>query len=182
MLRSGLSTKPNPQVTSSLIGLGGNVGDVVRSMQNAINAIENRQDCAIVAVSNIYRTPPWGITEQDWFFNACAEVLTDLAPGALLDLLLTIELAQGRVRDQRWGPRTLDLDVIAYGDETIASERLTVPHPRMGERPFVIFPLMDICPNRQIGGKLVKNYAAELDRGGIKLADEKLEFGAISSN
>ena len=182
MSRFGLSTKLDQAGISSLIGLGGNVGDVIGSMQRAINAIEIRQDCQILAVSRVYRTAPWGKTDQDWFFNACANVQTILAPEALLDLLLTIELAQGRVRDQRWGPRTLDLDIIAYGDESIESERLTVPHPRMGERAFVIFPLLDICPDRQIGGKSVKNYAAGLDRGGIKEAGETLEFGAISSN
>lgn len=179
MSRSGLSTKPDREPISSLIGLGGNVGDVVGSMQHAINAIDNRQDCSVLAVSKVYRTPPWGITDQDWFFNACAEVQTSLAPEALLDLLLTIELAQGRVRDQRWGPRTLDLDIIAYGDEAIETERLTIPHPRMGERAFVVIPLMDISPDRLIGGKSVRKYAASLDDGGIKPTDKKFKLGAI---
>lgn len=177
-----MSTKPDASEVSALIGLGGNVGDVVGSMQRAINAIEIRQDCSVSAVSKVYQTPPWGITDQDWFYNACAEVQTSLSPGALLDLLLTIELAQGRVRDQRWGPRTLDLDIIAFGDEKIETERLTIPHPRMGERAFVILPLMDICPDRIIGGKSVKNYAAGLDRSGIKEAEDVLEFSATSSN
>ncbi len=175
-------TKPDEPEISSLIGLGGNVGDVVGSMQRAINAIEIRRDCRISAVSKIYKTPPRGITDQDWFFNACAEVQTSLAPSALLDLLLTIERAQGRVRDQRWVPRTLDLDILAYGDEKIETDRLTIPHPRMGERAFVIFPLMDICPDRIIGGASVKNYAARLDRSGIKEAEDLLEFGVISSS
>lgn len=174
-----MSTKPDLHLTSSLIGLGGNVGDVVGSMQRAINAIEIRRDCKVIAVSRIYRTPPWGITEQDWFYNACAEVQTSLEPEALLDLLLTIELAQGRVRDQRWGPRTLDLDIIAYGDETIETERLSIPHPRMGERAFVVLPLMDICPERLISGRTVRNYAAGMDRGGIKETEEILEFSSI---
>ncbi|MEM9575109.1 MAG: 2-amino-4-hydroxy-6-hydroxymethyldihydropteridine diphosphokinase, partial [Pseudomonadota bacterium] len=129
--------------------------------------------------SRIYRTPPWGITEQDWFYNACAEVETSLEAEALLDLLLTIELAQGRVRDQRWGPRTLDLDIIAYGDATIETERLSIPHPRLGERAFVVLPLMDICPERVISGKTVSDYAAGMDRGGIKETEEMLEIGAI---
>lgn len=177
-----MSTKPDPSGISSLIGLGGNVGDVVGAMQRAINAIEVRQDCKIVAVSKIYRTPPWGIKDQDWFYNACAEVQTSLRPEALLDLLLTIELAQGRVRDQRWGPRTLDLDIIAYGDATIETERLTVPHPRMHERAFVILPLLDICPDRFIGGRSVRAYAADMDRSGINVTDEALEIGVISSS
>ncbi|MEM8541466.1 MAG: 2-amino-4-hydroxy-6-hydroxymethyldihydropteridine diphosphokinase [Pseudomonadota bacterium] len=174
-----MSTKPNLPFTSSLIGLGGNVGDVVASMQRAINAIEIRRDCRVVAISRIYRTPPWGITEQDWFYNACAEVETSLEAEALLDLLLTIELAQGRVRDQRWGPRTLDLDIIAYGDAIIETERLSIPHPRMDERAFVVLPLMDICPERVISGKTVSDYAAGMDRGDIKETEETLKFGAI---
>lgn len=171
-----MSTKPDQQNNSALIGLGGNVGDVVQSMQRAINAIHNRQDCKVLAISKVYRTAPWGNTEQAWFYNACAEVETELEPEALLDLLLTIEIAQGRIREERWGPRTLDLDIISYGDLAIETERLTLPHPRMGERAFVVVPLLDICPDRLVGGKTIKEYAAEQEHDGIELADVTLSL------
>ncbi len=167
MLRFVLSTRPELEQTSALIGLGGNVGDVVRSMQRAINAIQTRSDCEVKAVSKVYRTPPWGITEQDWFFNACAEVMTTLAPEPLLDLLLTIETAQGRVREQRWGPRTLDLDIIAFGQETVETDRLTIPHPHLAERAFVLIPLLDISPDRVVGDQTIHELAAAIDGGGI---------------
>ena len=167
MSRFALSIKPDLNQTSALVGLGGNVGNVVRSMQRAINAIQTRSDCEVTAISKVYRTPPWGITEQEWFFNACAEILTTLEPEPLLDLLLTIETAQGRIREQRWGPRTLDLDIIAFGQAKVKTDRLTIPHPHLAERAFVLIPLMDICPDRVVGDRSIKVHAADIEHGGI---------------
>ncbi len=177
-----MSTKPDDAVHSVLIGLGGNVGDVVQAMQRALNAIHSNLNCEVRSVSKVYRTPPWGITEQAWFFNACAEVATTLEPDQILDLLLTIEIAQGRVRDERWGPRTLDLDIIAYDDLRLSTDRLTLPHPRLTERAFVLVPLMDICPDREIDGVRIKDYAANLETGDVQLTDKVLKIGVISSN
>lgn len=168
-----MSIKPERPV-SALIGLGGNVGDVVETMQRALDTISGHDLCEVAAVSRVYKTPPWGVTDQAWFFNACAEIITSLGPEAFLDLLLKIEISEGRVREKRWGPRTLDLDIIAYGDAEIDSDRLTVPHPRMTERAFVIVPLMDIAPERTIGGSLVSEYVAVLDGSDIEQSEKKL--------
>ncbi len=138
-----MSEARRPAVQAAL-GLGGNLGDPVAAMARALQALEARDDTVVTAVSRLYRTPPWGKTDQDWFFNACAAVETTLAPEALLDVGLAIERSMKRERLERWGPRTIDIDVLLWGDETIAGERLTVPHPRMTERAFVLMPLADI--------------------------------------
>jgi 2-amino-4-hydroxy-6-hydroxymethyldihydropteridine diphosphokinase len=169
-----LSISPDRAETSALIGLGGNVGDVCASMQFAIDALQTHSQCRVTKISKIYKTPPWGVTDQDWFFNACAEIKTSLMPEALLDQLLAVERLRGRVRDVRWGPRTLDLDLLVYGDTTVATERLTVPHPRMAERSFVIVPLMDIAADRTVLGRTIADYAKELDLAGIEVAAQEL--------
>lgn len=96
------------------LGLGGNLGDPRKAMAEALRALDAREDCVVEAVSRLYRTPPWGKTDQAWFFNACAQVKTTLKPEALLDTCLDIERLMKRVRDERWGPRTLDIDVLTY--------------------------------------------------------------------
>jgi len=106
-----------------------------------------------VARSRFYRTPPWGHVEQPDFVNAAIAVDTSLPALALLDALLATERAFGRVRDgERWGPRTIDLDLLAYGDDVIDDERLTVPHPRIAERAFVLLPLADIAADAVLPG------------------------------
>jgi 2-amino-4-hydroxy-6-hydroxymethyldihydropteridine diphosphokinase len=107
----------------------------------------------VVTRSRFYRTPPWGPVEQPDFVNAAIAVETSLEPHVLLDTLLSIERAFGRVRDgERWGPRTLDLDLLAYGERTIDDERLTLPHPRLAERAFVLLPLADVAPEAFVPG------------------------------
>ena len=117
--------------------------------------------------SAIYRTPPWGKTDQPDFLNMAAEIETDLSAHELLDLCLTIERASGRVREERWGPRTIDLDMIAYGDDVIADERLTVPHPHAHERAFVLAPMADLAPDLMIAGKSVRDWLALVDTSGM---------------
>jgi 2-amino-4-hydroxy-6-hydroxymethyldihydropteridine diphosphokinase len=121
----------------------------------------------VTAESPIYRTPPWGKTDQPDFLNMAAEVETSLSAHKLLDLCLSIELASGRVRDERWGPRNIDIDVIAYGDAVISDERLTVPHPHAHERAFVLAPLSDIAPDLMIGGKSVSEWLKSSDTSGL---------------
>jgi 2-amino-4-hydroxy-6-hydroxymethyldihydropteridine diphosphokinase len=174
MSRFALSINLDHVDESALIGLGGNVGDVCASMQFAIDTLHSNAQCRVTRISKVYKTPPWGVTDQDWFFNACAEVKTSLMPEALLDELLSIERLRGRVRDMRWGPRTLDLDLLVYGNSNVETERLTVPHPRMAERPFVIVPLMDIAPDRVVSGRTVSDYARKLDTSDIEIASEEL--------
>lgn len=158
------------------LGLGGNIGDPVRAMAEALTALDGREDCAVLAVSRLYRTPPWGKTDQAWFFNACALVQTSLAPQALLDTCLDIERQMKRQRIERWGPRTIDLDVLTFGDLRLQTERLELPHPRMTGRGFVMMPLADIAAEMIVDGRPVSEWLAEADIGGIEIADDSCDW------
>ncbi|MEM9278171.1 MAG: 2-amino-4-hydroxy-6-hydroxymethyldihydropteridine diphosphokinase [Pseudomonadota bacterium] len=135
------------------IGLGGNVGDVVANMAGALQLLDKSDDITVTEVSPVYRTPPWGIEEQDWFHNACAALETTLQPSQFLDKCLETERVFKRERDVRWGPRTLDLDILLIEDMQVDEDRLTIPHPRMHERSFVLKPLQDLAPDLNIFGK-----------------------------
>ncbi|MCV3764182.1 2-amino-4-hydroxy-6-hydroxymethyldihydropteridine diphosphokinase [Rhizobium sp. TRM95796] len=161
---------PNAEAVAYL-GLGGNLGDPVVNMAEALRRVDERPDCRVVSVSRLYRTPPWGKTDQDWFFNSAAEIATTLDPLSLLRLCLEIERSMKRIRVERWGPRTIDLDVLAYGDLQMSTEDLTLPHPRMTERAFVLQPLADVAPVLMIADRSVTAWLAEVDAAGIELAD-----------
>jgi 2-amino-4-hydroxy-6-hydroxymethyldihydropteridine diphosphokinase len=154
------------------LGLGGNIGDPVAAMAEALARLDAHPNCSVTAVSRLYRTPPWGKTDQDWFFNAAAAVATTLPPHGLLDLCLGIEQAMKRIRLERWGPRTLDMDILAYDDLAMHDDRLTLPHPRMLDRAFVLMPLSDIAPDLVIEGRAVTAWLGDADRAGIEVADE----------
>ncbi|HEY0719807.1 MAG TPA: 2-amino-4-hydroxy-6-hydroxymethyldihydropteridine diphosphokinase [Gammaproteobacteria bacterium] len=129
------------------IGLGSNLDDPLSQVKSALAELAYLPRSRLHAASPLYRTPPLGPAGQPDYINAVAALDTELAPLALLDELQRIEQHHGRVRGPlRWGPRTLDLDLLLYGDAVISSERLTVPHPGLRERPFVIFPLRAIAP------------------------------------
>ena len=130
-------------MTEALLGLGGNVGDVRTTLDRAVAALCDGRDVRLVARSSDYRTPPWGVTDQPAFVNLALVVETALAPRALLERALAIEAAFGRdrAREQRWGPRTLDIDIIAYDAIETHEPGLTLPHPRGLERAFVLAPL-----------------------------------------
>lgn len=145
-------------------------------MAEALRALDARSDCRVVAVSRLYRTPPWGKTDQDWFFNACAEVETTLDPEALLAACLDIERAMKRVRMERWGPRTIDIDLLTFGDLNRASATLTLPHPRMTERGFVLKPLADFAADLAVEGRTVIEWLGRADVTGIEVADENVEW------
>ncbi|TFF27440.1 2-amino-4-hydroxy-6-hydroxymethyldihydropteridine diphosphokinase [Jiella endophytica] len=149
------------------LGLGGNVGDARATMAAALKRIDQRQDCSVVAVSRLYRTPPWGKTDQPEFLNACAAVDTRLSPRALLELCLETERAFKRVRAERWGPRTLDIDVLDYDGRPFSDDALTLPHPRIGERAFVLVPLADVARELVIDGATVSARLAETTVAGI---------------
>ena len=154
----------------ALIALGGNVGDVRATFQKAIANICGMTQAALLARSSDYLTPPWGETEQAPFINACIEIDTPLDPHALLFTLHKIETKFGRDRasERRWGPRTLDLDLIAYDDVSIQKPELTLPHPRLFERAFVLVPLLEIAPDRVIAGRSVASALAQLSAEGIE--------------
>src|SRR3984957_12662781 len=153
-----------------LIALGGNVGDVRATFQKAIANICGMTQGVLLARSSDYATPPWGEVRQERFINACIEVDTSLDPHALLFVLHKIEAKFGRDRtkEKRWGPRTLDLDLIAYDDVSIQKPELTLPHPRLFERAFVLVPLAEIVPDRLIAGRSVAAALAELSADGIQ--------------
>ena len=153
-----------------LIALGGNVGDVRATFQKAISNICGMTQAALLARSSDYATPPWGNEAQARFVNACIEIETSLDPYALLFTLHRIEKKFGRDRaaEQHWGPRTLDLDLIAYDDVKIDKPELTLPHPRLFERAFVLVPLAEIVPDRVIAGRCVKDALAGLSTDGIQ--------------
>src|ERR1700726_4792799 len=150
--------------TSALIALGGNVGDVRATFQKAIANICGMTQAALLARSSDYATPPWGDVYQADFINACIEIETGLDPHALLFTLHKIEnkFGRDRAREERWGPRTLDLDLIAYDDARIDKPELTLPHPRLFERAFVLVPRVEIAPDRVIAGRSTKAALAQL--------------------
>ena len=129
-------------------------------MAKALAALSDRSDCRLVSVSELYRTPPWGKTDQPEFLNMAALVETSLQPADLLAFCLELERAGGRERRERWGPRTLDIDILTYGDAIIDQARLQIPHPRIPERAFVLTPLAEIMPQRLIGGRSVIDLLA----------------------
>ncbi len=135
-------------MAEALIALGGNVGDARATLQKAIDLFCDGKDVRLLARSHDYRTPPWGDENQAPFINLCIAVETGLTPQALLDRAQQIERALGRVRakDRRWGPRTADLDILAYDDVTLDEPDLILPHPRLFERAFVLVPLAEIAP------------------------------------
>jgi 2-amino-4-hydroxy-6-hydroxymethyldihydropteridine diphosphokinase len=157
-------------VADVLIALGGNVGDVQATFQKAIANICGMTQAALLARSSDYATPPWGNESQAPFINACIEIETGLDPHALVFTLHKIEKKFGRDRavEQHWGPRTLDLDLIAYDDVSIQKPELTLPHPRLFERAFVLMPLAEIVPDRLIAGRSIRAALAQLSTQGIQ--------------
>jgi 2-amino-4-hydroxy-6-hydroxymethyldihydropteridine diphosphokinase len=157
-------------MSEALLALGGNVGDVRATLDRAVAALCDGRDVRLVARSADYRTPPWGVTDQPAFVNLALVVETALAPRALLARALAVEAAFGRnrAREQRWGPRTLDVDIIAYEDIEIDEPGLTLPHPRLFERAFVLAPLAEIAPDREIKGVAIADALARLGPGSIE--------------
>ena len=157
------------RTTSALIALGGNVGDVRATFRSAIMDICALAPASLRARSSDYATPPWGDTNQPPFINACIEIETGRDPRALLTALHAVEAKHGRdrSRETRWGPRSLDLDLIAFDDISLAEPGLTLPHPRLFERAFVLVPLADIAPDRIIARRRVREMLADLSTDGI---------------
>lgn len=151
----------------AFVALGGNLGDPMAAMRSALDLLDADYDTEVLRVSSLYRTPPWGKADQPDFLNAVAEVATSLAPRTLLDLCLTTETALHRVRDERWGPRTIDLDLLAYGDLVLTEPDLEIPHPRLTGRAFVLVPLAELAPDLQIKGLRVTEWLALADIEGI---------------
>jgi len=154
----------------ALIALGGNLGDVRATFRSAIPAICGAARAKLVARSSDYRTPPWGEHDQPPFINACIEIETGLAAPELLTALHDVERRFGRNRanERRWGPRTLDLDILAYDGTEIDTPELTLPHPRLFERAFVLVPLAEIAPDWTLGERTPRQALAGLSTDGIE--------------
>jgi 2-amino-4-hydroxy-6-hydroxymethyldihydropteridine diphosphokinase len=154
----------------ALLALGGNVGNVQATLDRAETLLCEPGDVRVLARSSDYRTPPWGVTDQPPFVNRCIAVETTLLPLALLDRVQAVErsLGRDRAREQRWGPRTADIDILTYDDLILDDPRLTLPHPRMFERGFVLEPLAEIAGDQIIGGLRIADALAKVDRNGIK--------------
>jgi len=153
------------------VGLGGNEGDVETTLTEALWAVDALPQTTIRRQSAVYRTPAWGRTDQPDFLNAVVELQTRMVARVLLDSLLEIEQRFGRVRrpEDRWGPRVLDLDLLMYGDEVIDEAGLSLPHPRLHERAFVLVPLAEIAPGLVVPGRgVVKDLLAAVDTAGIE--------------
>ncbi|MBA8760811.1 2-amino-4-hydroxy-6-hydroxymethyldihydropteridine diphosphokinase [Staphylococcus schleiferi subsp. coagulans] len=134
-------------MVDAYLGLGSNIGDRENQLKEAIRLLRENEAIEIISISPIYETKPVGYKEQPDFLNLCLHIKTELSAQALLKVALNTEAELHRVRKIRWGPRTIDIDILLYGDEVIDETDLIVPHPRMTERAFVMIPLNDIAAN-----------------------------------
>ncbi|WP_123043823.1 2-amino-4-hydroxy-6-hydroxymethyldihydropteridine diphosphokinase [Cohnella candidum] len=150
------------------VALGANLGDREASLSEALRRMAAVPGVRVLGISGVYETDPVGYADQPAFLNMAAAVETELAPAELLRTLLAIEKDMGRVRDIRWGPRTIDLDLLLYEGARMESEELTLPHPRMGERAFVLVPLKDVWPAGKAFPWESSVGAAEQEAAGIK--------------
>ena len=171
--------KPDEARPLAWIGLGGNIGDVETAMRAALAHLHGHARIVVEAVSPLYRTAPWGLTDQPDFLNACARVRTDLEPEALLDACLDAEAALDRVRGKKWGPRTIDLDVLVLESGPYSSPRLTVPHPRLTERAFALMPLADLDAGLLLAGETVSQCLARCDTSDIKRIESDGEWAGF---
>lgn len=155
------------------LSLGGNLGEPAKAFAEALTMLDADAATRVKKVSSLYRTPPWGKIDQPDFINAAAELTTTLEPMDFLELCIRSERALKRVRAERWGPRLIDLDILAFGEREVRMPGLDIPHPRMFDRAFVLVPLHEIAPNLVVAGTAVADRLRVVDRAGI----EKLPGG-----
>lgn len=157
-------------MVEALIALGANVGSVRDTLSRAVALFCDGRDIVLITRSADYRTPPWGINDQPDFINLCLKISTSLSPRALLERALTVErlLGRDRAKEQRWGPRPVDIDVLAYDASVIDEPGLILPHPRMLQRAFVLVPLSEIAPDWIVAGVRVRDAVDKLDARGIE--------------
>ncbi len=159
----------NRSPAEALLALGGNLGDVRATFERAVAMLCGDGAMRLIARSSDYRTPPWGVTDQPDFINAAIIVATSLEPHALLGRVQKVERMLGRDRasERRWGPRPIDIDIVAYDDIVLREPNLTLPHPHLFERAFVLLPLAEIASDRVIAGRRLGDALAVLDVSGI---------------
>jgi 2-amino-4-hydroxy-6-hydroxymethyldihydropteridine diphosphokinase len=156
-------------MAKAFLGLGGNVGDSRATLNRAVAMLNDGHDLKLLARSADYQTPPWGVENQAPFVNLCLAVETTLTPHQLLQRVHEVEreLGRNRTAETRWGPRTCDIDILSYDDTALNEPDLTLPHPRMFERGFVLMPLAEIAPDAVIGGRRVMDALKAADIAGI---------------
>lgn len=141
-------------LSRTYLSLGSNLGDRKAYLQKAVNALSQLPQTSLFNISSVYETPPWGLKEQPAFLNLCVGLDTQLSPQSLIAACLKIEKSAGRERDIRWGPRVLDIDILTYGEVQLHEDGLTLPHPQMLNRAFVLMPLNEIAPELKLENKL----------------------------
>ena len=157
-------------MAETLLGLGGNIGSVRETIDRAVAMLCDSDDFQLIARSSDYLTPPWGLEDQPPFVNSCLLAETALAPHGLLARAQAVERAFGRNRaaERRYGPRPIDIDILAYDDVILEAGDLTLPHPHLFERAFVLVPLAEIAPERVIAGRRIRDALAKVDVRGIE--------------
>jgi 2-amino-4-hydroxy-6-hydroxymethyldihydropteridine diphosphokinase len=161
----------------AIVALGSNLGDRFEYLQKAVNEINSEEEIEISKISSVYETLPVGGPEQGNYLNAVISLVTELEADELLFKLLLIELNLGRQREIAWGPRTIDLDLIWFENQTINLDNLIIPHPRAHERCFVIKPWLEIEPDARIGNTEIKEFLKDLDCTGVNLFPTRLVNG-----
>lgn len=154
-------------MASAYLAIGGNLGDRLGFLTEAVRRLHRLPRTRVIEASSVYETDPVGPAQPD-FLNAAVHLDTTLSPHELLAECQRIEAALGRVRDERWGPRTIDLDLLWYDNTTLADATLTLPHPRMSERSFVLTPLAEIAPDLPLGGESARTLAAKFDASELR--------------
>ena len=161
------------------LGLGGNIGDVPDAMATALKRLDGDPDISVTEVSPVYKTPPWGVEDQPWFHNCCAEIETSLSPEQLLETCQETERAGKRERILRWGPRTIDIDILIFEGIEQNEQRLTLPHPRMLERVFVMLPLSHIAPSLMLQNRSCKDWANAMDSSNLELTSGEADWWTL---
>lgn len=152
----------------AILALGTNLGNRIENIEEAIRRLTADGSIRLVSRSKLYRSAPWGVTDQDWFINACIAIQTTLPPHELLKHCQKVENDMGRVRTIRWGPRIIDVDILTFKDLVIADPDLTVPHPLIADRAFVLVPLKDVAPELRLNGRSIDAMLEKLDAGEVE--------------
>lgn len=159
-------------MNKAYLGLGTNMGDKQAYLKEACKIISDNPNINIVKISKVYKTKAWGYTNQDDFLNICIEVDTNLSPEELLEVCHEVENKLNRVRVIRWGPRTIDVDILFFNNIISTDENLILPHPRIKERAFVLIPLMDLNKELAIDNKTISYYLSNLEKEELKQVEE----------